>query len=205
MTTPAGSARAKAAAAPQNAGGYDRAAMADCMEAVAQRRDRAAFATLYDYFAPRLKGYLMRMGASDVQAEELVQEVMVTVWRKAHLFDRRRATVATWLYTVARNRRVDALRREKFPDYDPEDPLLLPTAETGPFEAMEAEERASRVRAAMAALPEAQAELVRLAFFRGWTHVEIAERQGVPLGTVKSRLRLAFRKLRAGLEDMALE
>ena len=181
-------------------GGYDRQAMADCIEAVAARQDRAAFATVYDYFAPRLKGYLMRLGAADGLAEELSQEVMITVWRKAHQFDRRQSSVATWLYTIARNRRIDVLRREKFPDYDPDDPLLLPAAEVQPDAAVEAGQREALVRAALESLPEEQAELVHLAFFRGWTHSEIAEQRNLPLGTVKSRLRLAFRKLKAGLD-----
>lgn len=180
--------------------GYDRNAMADCIEAVAARQDRAAFATVYDYFAPRLKGYLMRLGAGDALAEELAQEVMITVWRKAHQFDRRQSSVATWLYTIARNRRIDVLRREKFPDYDPDDPLLLPAEEVQPDDAVEAGQREEKVRAALETLPEEQAELIQLAFFRGWTHSEIAEKQDLPLGTVKSRLRLAFRKLKTSLE-----
>lgn len=192
------------AAAPPSAirrqSGYDRDAMAACIEAVAERQDRAAFATVYDYFAPRLKGYLMRLGADQALAEELAQEVMITVWRKAHQFDRRQASVATWLYTIARNRRIDVFRREKFPDYDPDDPVLLPAEEIQPDDAVEASQREDLVRAALATLPEEQAELIQLAFFRGWTHSEIAEKQDLPLGTVKSRLRLAFRKLKASLE-----
>lgn len=179
---------------------YDREAMADCMEAVAARQDKAAFATLFDYFAPRLKGYLMKLGAGDALAEELAQEVMITLWRKAGQFDRRQSSVSTWLYTIARNRRIDVLRREKFPNYDPEDPLLLPSEAEQPDDAVAAGEREVKVRAALETLPDEQAELIKLAFFKGWSHSEIAEKQNLPLGTVKSRLRLAFRKLKTGLE-----
>ncbi|MEQ8746202.1 sigma-70 family RNA polymerase sigma factor [Pyruvatibacter sp.] len=179
---------------------YDREAMADCMEAVAARQDKAAFATLFDYFAPRLKGYLMKLGAGEALAEELAQEVMITLWRKAGQFDRRQSSVSTWLYTIARNRRIDVLRREKFPNYDPEDPLLLPSEAEQPDDAVAAGEREVKVRAALETLPDEQAELIKLAFFKGWSHSEIAEKQNLPLGTVKSRLRLAFRKLKTGLE-----
>lgn len=182
------------------ASGYDREAMADCIEAIAAHGDKAAFAQVFDYFAPRLKGYLMRLGAGEALAEELAQEVMLTVWRKAAQFDRRQSSVSTWLYTIARNRRIDVFRREKFPDYDPDDPLLIPAEAEQPDEAVAAGQREERVRAALEELPEEQAELIRLAFFKGWSHSEIAEQTGVPLGTVKSRLRLAFRKLKAGLE-----
>jgi RNA polymerase sigma-70 factor (ECF subfamily) len=180
--------------------GYDREAMADCIEAVAARQDKAAFAVLFDYFAPRLKGYLMKQGASGGQAEEVAQEVMITVWRKAGQFDRRQASVSTWLYTIARNRRIDVLRREKFPDYDPDDPMLLPSEAEQPDEAVAAGERQVKVREALDTLPAEQAELIQLAFFKGWSHSEIAENLDLPLGTVKSRLRLAFRKLKGSLD-----
>ena len=92
------------------------------------------------------------------------------------------------------------LRREKFPNYDPEDPLLLPSEAEQPDDAVAAGEREVKVRAALETLPDEQAELIKLAFFKGWSHSEIAEKQNLPLGTVKSRLRLAFRKLKTGLE-----
>ncbi len=144
----------------------------------------------------------MRLGAAEMLAEELSQEVMITLWRKAAQFDRRQSSVSTWLYTIARNRRIDVLRREKFPQYDPDDPLLLPSETEQPDEAVAAGERELAVRAALETLPEEQAALIRLAFFKGWSHSEIAEKQNLPLGTVKSRLRLAFRKLKGGLDGV---
>ena len=105
------------------------AALATLIEDIAAHKSKAAFKKLFEYFAPRLKGYLMRLGSSEAQAEELVQDVMLTVWRKAALFDRRKAAASTWLFTIARNRRIDILRREKYPELDPEDPALVPDEE----------------------------------------------------------------------------
>lgn len=181
--------------------GPDRERFADLMEAVAQRQDRVAFAELFDFFAPRVKAYVLRLGAGSALAEEVAQEVMITVWRKAPLFDRRLASVSTWIFRVARNRRIDAARRLKTADLDPNEPLLTPDAPIGPDEALSAAERETQVRAAMADLPPEQLELLRQAFYEGLSHREIADRTGLPLGTVKSRIRLAFQRMRARLED----
>lgn len=163
------------------------------------RKDREAFARLFAYFAPRIKSYLKRLAADDASAEEMTQEVMLTIWRKAEQFDARQASAATWIFRIARNRRIDAARRAARPALDPSEPLLFPEAETAPDDAAHAREREARVREALAHLPEEQVMLLRLAFFDGLSHSEIAEREGLPLGTVKSRLRLAFDKLRGGL------
>ncbi len=179
----------------------DREALADLLHAVAVERDKDAFAQLFTFFAPRVKAYLLRLGAHDSQAEELAQDVMVTVWRKANLFDRRQASASTWIFRIARNRRIDVLRRQSKPDLDPYDPSLLPPSETAPDEALSASEQEARVRAAITHLPPEQLELLHMAFFEGLSHRDIAEKSGVPLGTVKSRLRLAFAKLRGKLED----
>ncbi len=179
----------------------DRDALADLLQAVAVDRDKDAFAQLFTFFAPRLKAYLLRLGANDSQAEELAQDVMVTVWRKADLFDRTQASASTWIFRIARNRRIDALRRQSKPDLDPYDPSLLPPSEVAPDEAVSASEQEARVHAAITELPPEQLELLQLAFFEGLSHRDIADRSGVPLGTVKSRLRLAFAKLRGKLSD----
>lgn len=178
----------------------DRDRFADLMELVAARQDKAAFSQLFAYYGPRVKSYLLRLGADDGQAEELAQEVMVTVWRKAHLFDRRQASVSTWLFRIARNRRIDAIRRTRKPQLDPNDPLLLPAAAADATEAIEQQDRERVVRDAMQDLPEEQKALLRQAFYDGLSHREIAEQSGTPLGTVKSRMRLAFQKLRGRLE-----
>ncbi len=173
--------------------------LADWLEAVARHRDREAFALLFEHFGPRIKGYLIRLGSDAGQAEELTQDVMLTVWRKAALFDRRQASVSTWLFTIARNRRIDLLRRERRPELDAQDPLLVPEPEAAPDDAVEVLQREERLHHAITDLPPEQVELLHLAFFKGKSHREIADETGVPLGTVKSRLRLAFGRLKTVL------
>lgn len=173
---------------------------AGLIEKIAESKDRDAFAALFAHFAPRLKGYLMRLGASNGQAEEVLQEALLTVWRKAHLFDRKKAAASTWIFTIARNRRIDILRKRKFPEIDAEDPSLVPDAPPAPDEEVIGAREGEAVRAALEKLPEEQRELVRLAFYNGWSHSRIAADTNLPLGTVKSRLRLAFSRLRNELE-----
>lgn len=172
---------------------------ADLMEAVARHQDRTAFAELFAFFAPRVKAYVLRLGAGNGQAEELAQEVMITVWRKAHLFDREQASVSTWIFRIARNRRIDALRRQSVVDLDPDEPSLQPEPLEAPDEALTAAQREAAVRAALQDLPEEQQALLKQAFYEGLSHRDIASQSGIPLGTVKSRIRLAFAKLRARL------
>ena len=179
----------------------DRVRFSDLLVAVAERQDRAAYSELFTYYAPRVKSYLMRLGADNALAEEIAQDVMVTVWRKAALFDRTQASVSTWVFRVARNRRIDLFRRTKRPDLDPEEAMILPSGVAAPDEQVEAMETEARVRAAMKDLPEEQLSLLRLAFYDGLSHREIADKLDVPLGTVKSRIRLAFVKMKARLGD----
>lgn len=169
--------------------------------AVAERRDQTAFAELFDYFAPRLKSYLMRLGMEPGQAEELTQEVMIVLWHKAGLFDPVKSSLSTWLFRIARNRRIDAFRRDKSALLDADDPALQPSQPESADDIVEADERDERVRRAMLDLPDEQAELVKQAFFLGRSHSQIAEDTGLPLGTVKSRIRLAFSRLRRSLES----
>jgi RNA polymerase sigma-70 factor (ECF subfamily) len=174
---------------------------ADLVEAIAATRDRAAFASLFDHFAPRINAFLRRLGTDNGNAEELTQEVMVTLWRKAALFDRSKSSVATWLFRIARNRRIDLARRDRSSLLDPDDPALQPGATARPDAELDARDRETRVREALQRLPPEQVELIRLAFFSGLSHSEIAERTELPLGTVKSRIRLAFGRLRGALES----
>ena len=171
------------------------------MAAVADRKDRAAFARLFDHFAPRLNAYLLRLGTEPAAAEEITQEVMVTLWRKAALFDPEKASVATWLYRVARNRRIDLLRRGRLAFLDTVDAILDSADETDLEATVDLQRREAAVRVALASLPEEQLSLVRLAFFDGLSHSEISARTGLPLGTVKSRIRLGFTRLRRTLES----
>ncbi|RYF95356.1 MAG: sigma-70 family RNA polymerase sigma factor [Caulobacteraceae bacterium] len=171
--------------------------------AIAERGDRAAFRLLFDHYAPRVKGYLARLGLDGGRAEELAQEVLVTVWRKAGSFDARRASVSTWIYRIARNRRIDLYRRDRTADLDPDEPSLQPPPMAGPHEDLDAGQQRRRIGEALMTLPEDQRDLVRRAIYDDLSHGEIAELTGIPLGTVKSRLRLAFGKLRAVLEEPA--
>ncbi|WP_417409589.1 sigma-70 family RNA polymerase sigma factor [Hoeflea sp.] len=174
--------------------------LARLASAVAERRDQTAFAELFDYFAPRIKSYLLRLGMETGQAEELTQEVMIVLWHKAALFDPVKSSLSTWLFRIARNRRIDAFRRDKSALLDADDPALQPSQPESADDIVEAEERDERVRKAMLDLPEEQAVLVKQAFFLGRSHSQIAEDTGLPLGTVKSRIRLAFSRLRRSLE-----
>lgn len=169
--------------------------------AVAQNRDKTAFAALFDHFAPRLKTYVMRLGASPAMAEELVQETMLTLWRRAESFDPRQASATTWIFTIARNKRIDALRRESRPELDPDDPALAVTPEAPADAILAASEYETILRRAITALPQEQAELLRICYYGDKSHRQIAEETGIPLGTVKSRLRLALSRLRQALKD----
>ena len=168
------------------------------IQAVAVSRDREAFAKLFDYFAPRIKSVIQRSGASEASAEEIVQETMLTIWRKAHLFDPGR-TASSWIFTIARNLRVDAVRREKrmaLDDAELEFDNYIDDS-ASPDLSLDAARSEQRVEAAMAQLSNEQMRVVELAFFEGKSHGEIAEALQIPLGTVKSRLRLAMSRLRA--------
>ena len=167
---------------------------------VAAMRDRAAFAALFAHFAPRVKAYLLRLGAPPALAEDLAQEALLSLWRKAHLFDPAKASAATWLFTIARNLRIDAIRRERRPELDPEDfmPDPGPAADDGLV--LAAEE--ARLRAALKDLPADQIQVVELSFFADKPHSQIAAELDIPLGTVKSRLRLAMSRLRSALEGL---
>lgn len=170
--------------------------------AIADSRSRECFALLFSRFAPRVKSYLLKLGAPPELAEELAQETLLTIWRKAAYFDPSRASASTWIFTIARNLRIDVIRRERHPD-DLEGEPELKSAETAHAdEALSAGEREQRLRGALKTLPKDQAEVVRLSFFHDKAHAEISTDLGVPLGTVKSRLRLAMVRLRAQLEDL---
>ncbi len=169
------------------------------IEAVALDRDRDAFARLFVYFAPRLKAWLIRSGAAPGAAEDFAQDAMLTVWRKADLFDARMAGAATWIFTIARNRRLDLLRRD---NRDLSIPEIGLTGEDirRPDDILSTAQDAQRVRDALAQLDAPQIEVLRLAFFLESPHSEIARTLDLPLGTVKSRIRNAMIKLRSILE-----
>jgi RNA polymerase sigma-70 factor (ECF subfamily) len=169
--------------------------------AVAVARDRAAFQALFDHFAPRVKGYLMRLGAGNAVAEDLAQDAMLAVWRKAALFDPAKASASTWIFTIARNLRIDAIRKERRPDLDPNDPSLLPENAREADDTIDWAQAEDRLRLALADLPAEQAQIIALSFLAEKPHSLIAIELGLPLGTVKSRIRLAMARLRLALGD----
>ena len=176
--------------------------LSEFLIAVAEHKDRKAFIRLFEHFGPRVKSYLKRLGVNDSEADDLMQEVMLTVWRRAEQFDYRKARASTWIFTITRNKRIDAIRRERRPELDPNDPALVPDRDDDPSEAVSAGEWRAAIKKAINEVPEEQASLLRMSFFEDKTHDAIASELGLPLGTVKSRIRLAVAKLRRSLEDL---
>lgn len=177
---------------------------AQLIGAIARQRDPAAFAALFDFYAPRIKTMLVRAGEAAEGAEDIAQETLLTIWRKAEQYDPARAAASAWVYAIARNLRVDRLRRNQRAQvlalYETARAGELASAD-GPDVPLDATELERRVRAALQRLPREQAAVVRLSFFEGCAHSEIAEALQLPLGTVKSRLRLAMGRLRSLLGD----
>lgn len=174
--------------------------MADLLRAVASDRDAAAFETIFRHFAPKVKGYMIRLAGDGPLAEELMQETMVAVWNKAGLYDPRKAAASTWIFTIARNLRIDALRREKRPTFDPNDPAFVPDEVAQADVVIEERQSSDELHRAMAELPAELVALLKLSYFEDQSHSAIARRLDLPLGTVKSRMRLAFAKLRVALD-----
>lgn len=186
-TRPEPQTQARAASPPQ---------LAEWLIAVGQRRDREAFAQLFQWLAPRVKRYMQRLGADPDLAEDLAQETLVQVWRKAAQYDPTKAAPSAWVFTIARNLRVDRLRRQRLyeveltDEADAEDELG-----DGHQRSLDRLD-AGRLKDLVAALPIEQIQVVRLAYFEGLSHTEVGRALEVPLGTVKSRLRLALARLR---------
>lgn len=179
----------------------DQPSMEELMLAVSSRRDVDAFEVIFKHFAPRVKAYMAKLSADTQTAEELMQETMIAVWNKADQFDVAKGALSTWIFTIARNQRIDAVRRARRPEFDPTDPAFVPDEEQLADLSIAERQSASQLRAAMADLPKEQSVLLELAYFEERTHSAIAKKLNLPLGTVKSRLRLAFNKLRAALDN----
>ncbi|MBC7738227.1 MAG: sigma-70 family RNA polymerase sigma factor [Candidatus Saccharibacteria bacterium] len=170
------------------------------MVLVRDERDRASFGTLFAHFAPRVKHFLMKGGASASVAEDCAQDVMATVWAKAVQFDPARASVATWIFTIARNRRIDLVRRDRRPEPEPLD--WMQGDEPDQADVYMAAQEAQVLSRALAELPEKQRVLIQRAYYGDLTHSEIAAETGLPLGTIKSRIRLALDRLRTKLSEV---
>jgi RNA polymerase sigma factor (sigma-70 family) len=168
---------------------------------VGRDRDKSAFAELFDYFAPRVKSFLLRFGTDMSLAEEIAQEAMIMVWRRAETYDPRQSAASTWIFTIARNKRIDRLRRENRPLPDMTDPAVMPESiETGEIQVARMQQE-KKIRHALKNLPEEQAKMLFSAYYEEKSHREIAEESGVALGTVKSRIRLALNRMRAQIDE----
>ena len=170
----------------------------DHLRRIQENQDQQAFAELFSYFAPRVKAFLIKSGANPGLAEECTQEVMATLWHKAHLFDPSRAGVSTWIFTIARNKKIDALRKQRRPE--PEDLTWGPEAELEATDVLALQQEIKNLSKAIAGLPEQQRDLIKRAYYGDLSHSEIATETGLPLGTIKSRIRLALVKLRQTLK-----
>lgn len=164
------------------------------LEAIRDHQDQQAFARLFHHFAPRVKAFLMKSGASPELAEECTQETLATLWRKAHMFDGTKASVSTWIFTIARNRKIDMLRKQRRPE--PEDLPWGPETSPNQADVLVLQEETDKLGKALATLPEKQRKLIERAYFGDLSHSEIAAETGLPLGTIKSRIRLALERLR---------
>jgi RNA polymerase sigma-70 factor, ECF subfamily len=190
-------------AADSQAGMLDGAALARLVERVAVRKDRAAFRVLFDHFAPRVRGFLIRRSLPAAQADELAQEAMLVIWRRAESYDVSKSAVSTWVYTIARNLHIDQFRKlARAGRIDLTDPSLQPGEMPAADELYQRGQDVSAVTKALAVLPDDQRRVLDLAFMEGLSHREIALMLGLPLGTVKSRIRLAMDKLKLGLGDL---
>ena len=190
----ASSKTAKTEGVVTSANNSDRLAWVNHLIAIRDNKDQAAFADLFGHFAPRVKAFLMKSGISSDLAEEVTQDAMATLWRKAHMFDPTKASVSTWIFTIARNRKIDILRRQRRPE--PEDLGWGPEADPPQEDVLALQQESEQLGAALAALPEKQRDLIVRAYYGDLTHSEIAEQTGLPLGTIKSRIRLALDRLR---------
>lgn len=196
--------RLAARVCPQKYLAARRSELDDLLIAVGARRDGEAFTILFDHLQPRIRAQLIRLGLAPAAAEDLTQDVMETIWRKAHLYDPRRSAAITWVFRLARNRRIDLQRRSRERCFALEDFFAIPDPAAGSDERFDSARLQSCVRIALGALPREQFTLVRLAFFDGLSHSAIAQRLNLPLGTVKSRLRLAYMRLHHALTDAGL-
>jgi len=170
------------------------------MLAVRDKRDRAAFEKLFDYFAPRLKGVAIKSGMNEAAAEEVAQDTMLTVWRKAQLFDPHRAQVSAWVFQIARNRRIDVIRKENRPL--PEEVMGAEDVEEDAPQILAMEQEAQQLKAAIGRLKPDQRDMIEKAYLGELSHKEISAKTGLALGTVKSRIRLGLERLRHELKGM---
>lgn len=170
--------------------------------AIGANADLEAFEALFNQYSPRIRAYMLKMTRNAQAAEDLMQETMLTVWRKAGQFDPARGPASAWIFTIARNIWIDAWRKQRRPELDPDDPALVSEPPPEADRVLEDQQNHEALHKALQTLPPEQMDLIRLSFFDEASHSTIAEQLGLPIGTVKSRIRLAFGRLRAALEGM---
>jgi RNA polymerase sigma-70 factor (ECF subfamily) len=175
--------------------------MDDLIQRIARDRDQQAFQDLFRLYGPRIKAMMMRQGADAAAAEDIAQETMFTVWRKSHLFTAQKGSLATWIYTIARNGRIDRIRRQAPYQDLPEELNEIAGDDDLPDEALNRSQQRERIRKVLETLPAEQYEVVHLSYIEGLSHSEIAGVLGAPVGTVKSRMRLAYEKIRDSLGE----
>lgn len=169
----------------------------DLLVDVGRNQNKESFIQLFEHFAPRIKSFLIKGGANESNADELAQETMLNVWNNAGSYDPQKAAASTWIFTVARNKRIDALRKKKSYDLDIDDMFFLEDENSpNPVKSLSHKEEMDNLYDAIQELPEEQAHLIKKSFYEDKTHNEIADETGIPLGTVKSRIRLALERLR---------
>jgi len=169
---------------------------------VGSNRDRSAFKKLYEHFAPRLKSFLLRIGSDMSAAEEICQESMIMVWRRAETFNPNSAGASTWIFTIARNKRIDKLRKDNRPLPDLNDPSFFQIPVDKSDDILQRVEEEKKIKNALKNLPPEQAKLIISAYYEEKSHRKIADETNLPLGTVKSRIRLAINRLRTQLEEL---
>jgi RNA polymerase sigma-70 factor (ECF subfamily) len=182
--------------------GGERERLAYLLNQIAMKRDRGAFSELFDYFAPRIKSFMIRKGVSAELAEDLVQETLVAVWTKAALYSPEKGTVSTWIFTIARNLRIDRARRESSAHFIDIEGFDAAADEPDGEDRLTRVQQDSQVIRALAQIPAEQREILILSYVDDVPQSEIATRLRMPLGTVKSRMRLAYRRLRKMLETV---
>ena len=173
----------------------------EALAKVAESQDISSFKKIFDYFSPRLKSFLMRSGADEAIAEEIIQETMTIIWTKADYYDPKMASPSTWIYTIARNKKIDILRKSRKAILEDIDTAILPPVESKADENIEHDQKFEMIAQYLDDLPEEQLNLLKMNFFEEKSHGEISEITKIPLGTVKSRIRLALEKIRGKLEQ----
>lgn len=174
----------------------------DLLRRIVEEQDTEAFSALYEAYAPRIKSYMLRQTSDAETAEEVAQEALVTVWRKANLYSPDKGAPSSWIFAIARNLRIDRIRKERVLQPLPDDYDDLHSDDMQADELMILQQRQDALRVALADLPPDQLEVVRLSYIEGLSHSQIAEKLRIPIGTVKSRMRLAYERMQPLLEHV---